>query len=99
QTRLGHLLSPSINFVPLAFFYLLFSIGIFYFAAYPAHIRGSLMYAIGAGALLGMITYGTYDLTNMATLPGWPVSVTIVDIIWGGVVAAVSASAGYFFLS
>jgi uncharacterized membrane protein len=99
RTRLAQVLSPTVNWPPLVGFYLLFSIGIFYFAAYPAHMRGSVLAAIGAGFLLGLVAYGTYDFTNMATLPSWPLSVTIVYILWGGVIAAIVATAGYYLLA
>jgi len=98
RTRLSHLLSPDVQFVPLIFFYLILSIGIFYFAAYPAHLKHSLLLAIGSGFLLGVVAYGTYDLTNMATLPQWPLIITLVDIAWGGVVVAATAAAGYLLL-
>jgi uncharacterized membrane protein len=48
------------------------------------------------GVMLGLFAYGTYDLTNQATLKNWPTIVTIVDLIWGalltGVVSAISFS-------
>lgn len=98
QERLSTIISPTINLVPLAIFYLLFSIGVFYFVAYPAHERHSLMLAILSGALFGAVAYGTYDLVNMTTIAGWPLAVTVVDILWGGVVTAITGAAGYYFL-
>ncbi len=99
RARLGHLLAPGVNFMPLVWFYLLLSIGIFYFASYPAFVRHSWVLAACSGALLGIIAYGTYDLTNMATLPSWPLSVTIIDICWGGFVTALTATIGFALLS
>ena len=99
RTRLAHILSPDVHFVPLVFFYLLLSVGIFYFAAYPAHLKQSLLLALGSGFLLGVVAYGTYDLTNMATLAQWPLVITLVDIVWGGVVAGATAGAGYLLLN
>ena len=51
------------------------------------------------GALLGLVAYGTYDLTNLATLKGWPVTMTFVDMAWGAVLTAISATAGYYAAS
>jgi uncharacterized membrane protein len=98
RTRLGYLLAPQINFVPLIFFYLFLSVGIFYLAAYPAFLKHSLSMAIISGFLLGVLAYGTYDFTNMATLPAWPLSITIVDVLWGGAVCTITAVAGYLLL-
>jgi uncharacterized membrane protein len=47
-----------------------------------------------AGALFGFFAYATYDLTNLATLRGWPVGLSLLDIAWGSVVSAASAAAG-----
>lgn len=77
-------------------FYLLYVVGIVIFAVAPALAADSWFRALGAGALLGLIAYSTYDLTNLATLRGWSVKVSIVDIAWGTVVTSVAATAGYF---
>ena len=52
--------------------------------------------ALAFGALFGLITYATYDLSNLATLKNWPVLVTIVDLVWGTTLAALVATATYF---
>ena len=64
-------------------FYLLFIVGIFIFAILPAVDKGSLGNAIVMGALFGFFTYATYDLTNLATLTRWPLSVTLADLVHG----------------
>ena len=43
-----------------------------------------------------MISYGTYDLTNLASIKNWPLKVSIVDIIWGTVLSAVVSTASFF---
>jgi len=48
------------------------------------------------GALFGMLSYSTYDLTNLATLKNWPVSITVIDIIWGTTVSTITSVAGYY---
>lgn len=85
---LGHLLSPTPNFVAAGIFYLLFIVGILVFAVIPGLKQQSISQAILLGALFGLITYATYDLTNLATLKNWPVLVTAVDLIWGTVLSA-----------
>jgi len=51
------------------------------------------------GALLGLISYATYDLTNLATIKDWPLLVTIVDIIWGTVLGASVSLISYLIAS
>ncbi len=77
-------------------FYLLYAIGIVIFAVMPALETGSWVRAMTSGALLGLIAYSTYDLTNLATLRGWSVKLSIVDIAWGTFVTSLAATAGYF---
>lgn len=94
RDNLSHLLGPSVNWPAALVFYLLFIAGILYFATLPALAEGSLRRALVNGALFGFFTYMTYDLTNLATLPGWPLKVVLIDILWGTVLcAAVSVSA------
>lgn len=98
QTRIGHLLSGSVDWHAALLFYLAYALGVMYFASYPAYLEGSWARAAFTGALLGLFAYATYDLTNMATLINWPMSITVVDILWGGVITGALASAGYFLL-
>ena len=64
------------------------------FAVLPALEQGSLLRALWGGALLGLVAYGTYDMTNLATLKGWSSLVTIADMAWGMTVSAIAATAG-----
>lgn len=93
--QIGHLLRPSPNFGVAGLFYVLYVVGVVIFAVLPAMAQQSWITAVVLGALLGFIAYGTYDLTNLATLAGWPVLVSIVDMIWGAVLTATVALAGY----
>ena len=77
-------------------FYLFYIAGIVYFAVNPALAGGSWTQAMVAGAILGLIAYGTYDMTNLATIKNWSISVTVIDIVWGATLTAGSATAGYF---
>ncbi len=81
--QIGYIMTKNVNWVAALLFYLLFIGGAVFFVVTPAIEKNSLMYAIGAGALFGLMTYATYDLTNLATLKDWPLIVTIVDLIWG----------------
>lgn len=92
---LNELLSDGFRVAPAALYYLLYLAGIVFFAVHPACEKASLSTALLNGAVLGIVAYGTYDLTNQATLKVWPVNVTIADMIWGTFLTAVSAGAGY----
>lgn len=95
QTELDHLLSDEVLWPAALVFYLLFIGGILYFAVVPAIARGSWGLALKNGALFGFFTYITYELTNLATLPDWPLRVVLVDTLWGVVLSASVATLSY----
>ena len=84
---LGFIMAPSINWLAAIIFYLLFIVGILVFVVVPGLASNSLRTTLLRAALFGLITYATYDLTNLATLKDWPVLVTIVDMAWGTVLS------------
>ena len=94
--HLGHLLAENVNWVAAILFYLMFIGGILLFVVYPAIEKQSLQHAIVYGALFGIITYATYDLTNLATLKNWPVAIVYIDIAWGALLTALVSTAGYY---
>lgn len=81
--QIGSLMKSNINYVAGFLFYLLFIGTLVLFVIGPAIEQKSWMKAVMLGMLFGLVTYATYDLTNLATLKDWPVLVTVVDIIWG----------------
>jgi uncharacterized membrane protein len=88
REQIGFLMKPDINWVAAIVFYLLFIAGLVVFVISPAVQKHSWTHAILFGALFGLISYATYDLTNLATIKGWPVLVTLVDLAWGMVLSA-----------
>ena len=96
---IGHLMSSQVNWVAAVVFYLAFVVGILVFAVYPSVDKDSLLRAILLGALFGFFTYSTYDLTNLATLKDWPLSITIIDIAWGMVLTGAVSAVGFFIVS
>jgi uncharacterized membrane protein len=88
QEQIGFLMKPDINWIAAITFYLLFIVGLIVFVISPAVEKHSWVHALLFGALFGLITYATYDLTNLATLKDWPLLVTVVDLIWGSVLAS-----------
>jgi uncharacterized membrane protein len=95
RDRLGALMAEQVNIPVAGLFYLAFVLGIVIFAVAPALAAGSWGRALLFGALFGFFAYGTYDMTNWATLRDWPAAVSIVDLAWGTVLTGVSATAGY----
>jgi uncharacterized membrane protein len=99
SAKLGHLMTPKVLWTPAFIFYMLFVAGILFFVVFPALQKGSWTYALGAGALFGLITYATYDLTNLATLKDWPLVVTLVDLVWGSVLSASTATLSFLIIN
>ena len=95
RDRLGFLLREQPNWWAAGSFYLLFVAGLLVFAVGPGLQAGSLGRAVLLGAFFGLVTYATYDLTNLATVKNWPWSVTLVDLAWGTVLAASVSALGY----
>lgn len=103
RRHLGPMLSPKVNWAAAILFYLLFIVGLLIFVIKPTLVfGGEPLKALFFGALLGLISYATYDLSNLATLKDWPLVVTIVDLVWGsvlgGTVSFVSVLLGRWLL-
>ena len=96
---LGPLLADTPRRAPATLFYLLYVAGLLVFAILPGLRARRGRTAAALGALLGLLAYGTYDLSNYATLRDWPLTLTVIDMAWGSVLSAVSATAGYWTAS
>lgn len=87
RSQIGYIMADKPNLFAAGIFYLLFIFGLQVFVI-ESNQNNSLIKTTLRGALFGLVTYATYDLTNFATLDGWPVPVTIVDLAWGTVLTA-----------
>ena len=96
--QIGVLMTPKVNWAAAILFYLLFLAGLVVFVIAPAVEKDSWIRALLFGALFGLVTYATYDLTNLATLRDWPLALAVVDLIWGMVLAA-SVSVGTYLIA
>jgi uncharacterized membrane protein len=96
--QIGFLMTPKVNWAAAILFYLLFLAGLVVFVIAPAVEKDSWARALTLGALFGLITYATYDLTNLATLKDWPLALTVVDLTWGMVLAG-SVSVGTYLIA
>lgn len=83
RQQLGFIMKENVNWVAAISFYMIFILGVVYFVVNPAILNDSWRQALFIGMLFGFITYATYDLTNLATLKGWPLKITVIDLIWG----------------
>ncbi len=92
QRGIGHLMKDKPDFVAAALFYLLHAVGVMVFVVLPRS-SGDWQLAAAYGALFGFMGYMTYDLTNLATLRGWPVGLALVDTAWGCVATGAAATA------
>jgi uncharacterized membrane protein len=95
RQHLDSLLRPSPNWPAAIAFYLLFVLGLLVFVVVPNLQSGSTRRVVILGALFGLVSYATYDLTNLATVRDWPGIVTVVDLLWGGVLTAAVSYLGF----
>ncbi|MCD4714242.1 MAG: DUF2177 family protein [Clostridiales bacterium] len=95
---LGYIMTDKVNWGAAILFYVLFIIGLLFFVISPALDKNSWTYALGAGALYGLLTYATYDLTNLATLKDWPIAITVIDMIWGTTLASLTSIISFSIL-
>jgi uncharacterized membrane protein len=95
RDQLGHLLRADVNWAAAMAFYVIFVAGIVVLVVWPAVEQQSLLRAVALGALLGLVTYAAYDLTNLATLKGFPAAVAAVDLAWGAVLCATVSAITY----
>ena len=99
QAHIGHMLVKKVRLGVAAGFYAFFVVGVVYFAQVPALHGGGWTTALLNGTLLGLLAYGTYEATNMATLEGWSWSMVGADVAWGGLLTGISATAGFWIVT
>ncbi|MDD2591769.1 MAG: DUF2177 family protein [Erysipelotrichaceae bacterium] len=96
---LGYIMAPKPNLVVALIFYALFTLGILVFVIKPALLAQEPMRALLYGMFFGLITYATYDLTNLATLKDWPITITIIDLIWGTFLGGTTSYISYMLIT
>ncbi len=96
QPMLGDLLAEKPNLPVAAVFYLFYVVGIVALAVVPGIKEGALVGALWRGALFGFLAYATYDLTNLATISGWPWQISVIDMIWGTTLNTAVAAVGFW---
>ena len=94
ETHLGELMG-TVKILPSIIFYFMYIGGIIFFVLIPASEKQSLLYAITAGAFLGLIGYGTFALTNLAVLKDYPVIISVADLLWGAFLTGATGGITY----
>lgn len=94
ERHVGDIMADPLRLGPAAGFYAAYIVGVLYFASIPAITKDSPITALISGALFGLMCYGTYEFTNLATLRGWSWQQVALDTVWGGALTGVSAWAG-----
>ncbi len=90
--EMGSLLRKEPQLIAALIFYLLYAAGLVFFAVVPGVKAGSIMQAMFLGAALGLVAYGTYDLTNLSVMNGFNLRIALIDLAWGTVVSGISAA-------
>ncbi len=95
QKQIGMLMKTNINWVSAFLVYALFVLGLVALVIMPGLEKKSLIFVLMMGGLFGLVAYGVYDLTNLATLKNWTLVMTIVDMAWGLVVGLLVSGVTY----
>jgi uncharacterized membrane protein len=93
--QLGSVLRDQPNFAPAALFYIVYALGMMELVVRPALQAGLARLALRRGAVLGLVAYATFDLTNLAIVRGWTIPVALVDIAWGTIASAIACWCAY----
>lgn len=99
QAGIGHLMADAPKLAYAALFYLVFVIGLMWFAVRPNVLVNGLKSTFTAGAAFGFFVYASYDLTNLALLKDWPLGLSLIDITWGTFLSGFCAATGKYVLN
>ena len=99
ERHVGHLLAEPLRLGPAAVFYLAYVAGLLWFVSIPALKAGAPLQALAGGMVLGLLCYGTYEMTNYATLHDWSIQQVVIDGLWGIALTGFAAWAGVAVLS
>ncbi len=95
KSQLGSMLRMDVVWPAAIAFYVIYALAIAFFVIQPAIEVRSVVRVLLMGAFFGLAAYATYDLSNLATLTGWPLPVTFVDLAWGTFFTALTSGAVY----
>ncbi|OJU09668.1 MAG: hypothetical protein BGN86_01745 [Caulobacterales bacterium 68-7] len=93
---IGDLMASKVQILPAVLFYLIYWIGVTALATAPALKEASPGRAASTAAIMALVAYATYDLTNQATLKAWAWKLTIADLLWGVFATTTATLIGFF---
>ena len=96
RPALGDLLKDKPVMWAAVLFYIIYMIGVALIILKPALANDSILQALWTGVVLGVVAYGTYNLTNMATVKNWSASIVWIDMLWGGFLTGFSSAVGIY---
>jgi uncharacterized membrane protein len=99
NSQIGTLMKFPVNWTAAIIFYAIFVLGLVFFVIYPGIEAESIKNVYLKGAFFGLVTYATYDLTNLATLKGWPLKLVLVDVLWGTVLGSLVSVITFFIVN
>ena len=94
QQGIGHLMAAKPNLIYAGLFYLVYALGLLWFAIKPNSALLGIKRVFMAGATVGFLVYTSYDLTNLSLLKDWPLGLSLMDISWGTLLSGITASVG-----
>ena len=96
RPALGDLLRDKPVMWAAVLFYIIYMIGVALIILKPALANDSILQALWTGVVFGVVAYGTYNLTNMATVKNWSASIVWIDMLWGGFLTGFSSAVGIY---
>ncbi|MGE0742664.1 MAG: DUF2177 family protein [Hyphomonadaceae bacterium] len=96
---IGPIMAERVDVAAAGAFYVIYTLGVTFLAVSPALEKNSLVQALVSGAVVGLVAYATYDLTNQATLKVWDIRLTLADMAWGAFATALASGAAYLATS
>ncbi len=92
MAEMGSLLRKEPRLGAAIAFYILYAAGLMLFAISPGLKTGSTLHGLFLGAALGLVAYGTYDLTSLSVVEGFNLRIALIDLAWGTALSAVTSA-------
>jgi hypothetical protein len=99
RKQIGKLMAKKPNWTAAFIFYAIYILGLFLLVIYPAVQDKSGLATWWKGLVFGVVSFATYDLTNLAVAKDWPVKITLIDLVWGGAVTSLTTLASLFLFA
>tara|TARA_B100001123_G_C15042301_1_gene920005 strand:- start:61 stop:474 length:414 start_codon:yes stop_codon:yes gene_type:complete len=98
KPALGNLINDKPVMWAAILFYVIYMIGLTLIIIKPAINNDSIFQALWTGTVFGIVAYGTYNLTNMATIRDWSPNIVWIDMLWGGILSGFSSALSIYLV-